>query len=252
MRNLFSLQKLILLICAGLLSLTACGKGSSSKLQKIAIDPSWYPLDVQGRQRQIFGFSNELLQEIAHVRHITLARVDENWNNLYFHLIEGNYEGILSSLQPHNFNQNQYDFSNLYLLTGPVLVVPSASKVAKLELMSGKEVAVIQGTSTALILEKIPGIIIRTYESIPQALNDLAAGSIEGAVIDILSAEAYCNDLYNGQLKIATKPLTNDGLRLITLHDKAPSLIRDFNEGLKELQANGKYAALMKKWSLAK
>ncbi len=245
-RRHFSLL-LFLFTC---LLLYACGGGPRGKEWTVAIDPSWYPMNFMGRDKQILGFTTELLQEVAHLQKIKVAKVQENWDNLLSNLQKEKYDAILSSMQPYIFYEKQYDFSHPFLLTGPVLVLPEDSKVTSFEQLSGKEVAVISGTADALLIEKFPGIIIRTFDSIPDAFNAMVMGHIDGAVVDGLQASAYCDDLYHGQLKVVGAPLTDQGLRMIALHDKALPLIEAFNATIDKLKKSGKFAELSSKWGL--
>ena len=58
------------------------------------------------------------------------------------------------------------------------------------------------------------------------------------------------NKLYYGKIKIATPPLNNAGLRLVTLQGEHKDLIDTFNRGLTKLRQNGVYDKLLKKWEL--
>lgn len=232
--------------------LASCGNSSFSKPDfRIALDPEWYSLEMPERQSAIQAFSIELLEAIAKEKNLKIEVYDQSWDNLTYNLMEAKYEGILSTMQPYLFYQKIYDFSDLYLPTGPTLVIPISSSIQSLKDMGGKEVAIQRNSNTALILEKYPDIIQRTYDSIPTALTDVANGTIDGAIVDILTAYAFCSDLYQGQLKIGLPPLTQEGIRLITLHDKSPRLIEAFNGGLETLKDNGTYAKLIKKWNLS-
>jgi ABC-type amino acid transport substrate-binding protein len=214
------------------------------------MDPQWHALPIDGKDSNITGFSTDLLQEIGRIEKINFVKVSVSWDQVIPGLIKKNYEAILYSMTPYIFNQNQFDFSDLYLRTGPVLVVPTASRISSLSQLSGKEIAVLPDSPGELILEKYPGVIIRHYDSVPQAFNDILKGTIDGAIADILTASSYCQDIYQGQLMIATPTLDDAGLRMMTLHQAAPDLIEGFNEGLEKLKKNGTYAKLLKKWSL--
>jgi polar amino acid transport system substrate-binding protein len=230
--------------------LSGCSTSENSSERRFAIDPMWNSLSLKGRESNLTGFATDLLQEIGRVEKINFVKVSVSWDQLIPGLMNKDVEAILISMSPYNFNQNQFDFSDLFLNTGPVLVVPSSSRVSALNQLDGKEIAAISGTSGALILEKYPGILIRNYDSIPQALNAIVKGDIDGALVDILTATAYLQDIYHGSLKIATPTLNDSGLRMVSLHNAAPDLIEGFNEGLEKLKSNGTYDKLLKKWSL--
>jgi polar amino acid transport system substrate-binding protein len=216
----------------------------------VAIDSSWYPLEFGERTNNVTAFSTELLTEIGKTEKIAFVKLTVNWDTLLEGLKKKNYEAILTSMPPYIFNEKLFDFSEVYLPLGPVLVVPVASTASSLQDLSGKEIAIIAGSSSSFLLEPIPGVLIRDYGSVAQALNSLASGAIDGALIDILSAVAYCKDLYQGSLKIVTPPLTDEGLRLVALHGGAPELISGFNRGLQRIKKSGSYDELLAKWGL--
>ncbi|HNA61730.1 MAG TPA: transporter substrate-binding domain-containing protein, partial [Rhabdochlamydiaceae bacterium] len=116
---------------------------------------------------------------------------------------------------------------------------------------SGLEIGFQEGSSAPLILENYPGIIQRSYESIPTALLDTQNGTIEGAILGVLAAKSYTQDLFQGQLKISSPPLTQEGIRLIGIKSRSTTFMHLFNRGLARLKEDGTYATLMKKWNLS-
>lgn len=232
-----------------LLILTCCGKGANGG-RRVGVDPYWFPLDFGIRDNNVTAFSTELLTGIGKMEKIPFVKVSVNSSELMEGLHKDKYEAILSSMHPYVFNKKLFDFSEIYLALGPVLVVTSRSAIHSLQDLEGKEMAVISGSSYDQILEKSKGVIVRYYDSIPKALNDILLGTVDGAIIDILSAATYCRDLYEGELKISTAPLNDDGLRLVAKHDAAIDLIEGFNAGLARMKKDGSYAKLLDKWGL--
>jgi ABC-type amino acid transport substrate-binding protein len=233
-----------------LVTLLGCGKNLNGVGRRVGVDSYWFPLDFGSRDNNVTAFSTELLTEIGRVEKIPFVKVSVNSSDLMEGLQKDKYEAILSSMPPYIFNKALFDFSEIYLPLGPVLVVPVRSKINSLEDLNGKEIAVISGSTSALILEKSQGVLIRYYDSIPKALNDILTDTVDGAMVDILSAVAYCRDLYQGELKISTGPLNDEGLRLITKHNAAPDLIKGFNDGLAKMKKDGSYFKLLDKWGL--
>lgn len=231
-----------------LTTLTSCSKNSQTE-RRVGMDTSWYPLQFGSRDNNVTAFSTELLTQIGKIEKISFVKVSVNWNDLLQGLKKGRYEAILTSMMPYVFNEKIFDFSEVYLPLGPVLVVSTAAKIEWPQLY-GKEIAVVSGSTNDLLLEKIPDVLIRYYDSIPLALNAIVSQEVDGALVDVLSAVSYCRDLYQGQLKIVTKPLNEDGLRFVTLHGEAKDLIKGFDAGLKKMQKNGSYAKLLEKWEL--
>jgi polar amino acid transport system substrate-binding protein len=243
------LKTLLFLLCA-LLLVVGCDKKKSYDYT-VAVDPAWLPVNLPGMEKNLLAFATELLQEIGQTKKKQIGIIPMSWDNILEGLQKKQYDGILSSLYPYLFYEKEYTFSDVYLMTGPVLIVPIKSRIDSLPMLKGKEVGVLHGSKDIPLLEKKDGMLIRYYDSVPELLNDLLRMSIDAAVVDTLMAHAYIRDLYHGQLKIATAPLSTQGLRLVTLYNQSPALIKLFNQGLKTLKATGRYDELLEKWGLA-
>lgn len=234
-----------------LLLLACCGKKPSGYDFKVAFDPEWYSVEIPGRETMLSAFTSELVEAIGKEENLKIGVYQRSWSNLMLGLQENEYQAICTPMQPYVFYEKLYLFSSIYLPTGPVLVVGAQSKIDSLSQMAGQEVGILRGSSYSLILEKYPNIIQRTYDSVQTALNDVKENVIEAVVLDILSAEAYTSDLFAGQLKISSSPLTQEGIRLVGLRGKSEKLIHDFDRGLSRLKANGTYNKIAKKWGLS-
>ena len=217
---------------------------------KIALDPAWYSVEMPGKESALTAFSSELIVAIGEKENIKIEVFQNSWNNLMFGLQKNEYQAICSPMQPYLFYEKLYLFSDIYLETGPVIVVQESSAINNLVELSGLEVGILRGSANALILEKYPDILQRTYDSVPAALNDLKTGNLQAVILDILTAEAFTTDIYRGELKIASSPLVQEGIRLVGLHENSEKLIQKFNQGLARLKKDGTYAKIAKKWGL--
>ena len=242
------LKAILGLLC--LLLLASCGKKSSNFDYKVALDPEWYSLEMQGRDSALTAFTVELIEAIGAKENLQIGVYQRSWSNLMLGMQENEYQAICTPMQPYLFYEKLYVFSEIYLPTGPVLVVGAKSSFDSLKQLEGREVGIVRGSPYALILEKYPNVLQRTYESAPAALNDIKQGVIEAVLLDILSAEGFTRDLYNGQLKISSAPLTQEGIRLVGIHGKSEELIRRFNRGLSKVKSNGTYSKIAQKWGL--
>ncbi|MBF5059398.1 substrate-binding periplasmic protein [Candidatus Neptunochlamydia vexilliferae] len=225
----------------------SCGTTSRGKSYTIAIDPSWFPLDLQGKEPNIYAFSSELLRAISHKEGVFFEKIRMDWDNLALGLEKGDYDGMLSSLTPRVFWGKTYTFSDPFLHTGPVLVIREEEKIRSLD---GKEIAVDSFANEAILIEKFPGVIIQYYTVIPEGLDEVLSGQLDGVLINYLQATSYIRDLYHGQVKIAMPPLDDAGLRLITLDGGNTELVEIFNRGLDKLKDDGTLDKLLAKWEL--
>jgi len=230
-----------------LLLLVSCG---SNRVYRIGIDPTFFPLDLHGSENNVLGLSIDLLQDLSHKKELSLATVTTNTNILLWGLNNDKYDAIISAMPPYNSLLKTYDFSDIFLEVGPVLVVRENSEIKTLDDLKGKGAGLQVGSPYQELIETAPGVLITNFDSIPQGLNDLVKENIDVMVIDQLSATIYIRDLYQNVLKIAGPPLRKEGLRLVTLKNHVPELLHKFNRGVETMQKDGELAKLTSKWSL--
>lgn len=228
-----------------------CGRGKKHSGYLVGIDPHWYPVELAGQEKNVLAFSIDLLVEIAKIKHLEFSIVNMSSNNLLWGLKNRHYDAALSSLQPYTIYEKIYSFSNPYLMTGPTIVALIQDPITNISDLKGKEIGVVYGSSATLLLQKYPGVILRSYDSIPFALEALEKEEVDLAVLHILIAQNYVRDLYANKLKISLHPLGTEALRLVALDNENKELINSFNEGLETLVREGKYQQLMDKWGLS-
>jgi polar amino acid transport system substrate-binding protein len=225
-----------------------------SYIYHIARDSTGYPLHLEGKERNLLAFTNDLMTAIAKETGIRFIWIETGFDHLLEGLDDGSYDGIISSMRPTGINQDIYAFSDLFFELGPVLIVPEDSKVTSLKDMKDKTLGI--RTSTSFIFNAIKDKVpihyrLITYNNINQALEALVHNQIDGLILEAILAYTYTEGFYAGRLKVVTPPLTDEGLRLITKRDpQSELLITSFNEGLEELRNNGIYDELIKKWDL--
>lgn len=239
----------LLLILSCLLFSFGCNK--KQEVYRIGIDSSWYPLELAGQEGYLMAFAIDLLVEVAKKEKLQLSVLPLSWDNLFQALREERVDAVLSSLQPYSFNIKEYTFSEPFLHTGPILVVPKDSPHTKIDELENKEIAIVQNSNAGVLLQKYPKISIKSYESIPHALSAVTHELSDAAALSLLITQNYVRDLFSNELKMVNTPLNDEGVRLITLYKKKPNLVRQFNQGIKTLQKGGHYHTLLEKWGLS-
>lgn len=242
-----SMHRIICVLC--LLLLGSCGNTQSGYDVKVALDPSWRPLTIPGRENNVTVFSLELIEAIGAEEKLSIGIYERSWDNLMLGLQSGDYLAICTSMQPYLFHDKTYVFSDVYLTTGLVLVTAIKSSWSSLDELAGREVGLLH--SSMPLLEKYPQVIQRRCDSIQQAFKDLIEGRIDAALVDRLTAQVFVTDLYAGQLKITSSPLTDEGLRLMGLKKNAKEFIETFDKGLIALKSKGSYQKMAQKWGLS-
>ncbi len=233
-----------LLLCL----LFSCGNSSRGTL-RIGVDPNWYPLDFGTQVSYVNGFTEELLVELAHYSGLEFEKIPANWDTLFDGLRRNQYDAVLTSMEPYIFNTARYDFSSNFLTLGPVLIVPVGSSHETLASFQEALIGIITNDPAVNLIEVHPNLIIRKYATIPELLNALAIGEVQGALLDQIPAVNYVADLYADRLKIAGAPLNQKGLHLLALKDHS-HLVAVFNKNLDAFKRKKQFQDLLKKWHL--
>lgn len=212
----------------------------------IGLDPRWKNIRLFGKERNLIAFNNDLLTAIAKEENLHLILISSI--DLTPDLEAKKLQGIVTATNPQKLDQH-FLFSNPFFLTGPVLIVPTNPRKRPDNETTTHIIAIPDKSALLVHLEQDPSTQPKIYDDITDALNDLKEQKIDGAIFPVIPAYYYTEMFYKNELKIATAPLTDEGVRLITLKDKEGQwLIDKFNEGLKTIKENGTYQQMLENW----
>jgi polar amino acid transport system substrate-binding protein len=241
---------LVLALFTGLLK--GCNHSNSAPYYRIAHNQSWTPFDLMGKEKNVTTFTDELLLAIAQEEKMQVNISIVNQANLIPLLENKQFDGVLTTLKPRPYNEVNLIFSDPYFLVGPVLILPVRSTLAGWQKATHRMIGIHSKSVTILEADKDPSIQLRLYDNILRALADLDNNHIDGVIFPAIQALTYTNTFYQGRARVATTPLTNEGLRLVALKNaKGEDLIKKFNQGLKDLKDKGTYDQLMEKWGFS-
>jgi ABC-type amino acid transport substrate-binding protein len=212
-------------------------------------DLRWSRVVLDGREKPVLAFSDELAQEIAKREGLQFHFYDGDWSSIVNALLEEEVDGLLIGLQPLGQYEERLVFSKPYLLTGPVLITREGSPSHSLETLEGKIVGISSGSGGTQIAAEIPLVVIEPYINEAVALNALAKGQVDGVLAPAIPTYAYLVDIYRGVLRLSSHPLDDQGIRFVTLKENE-ELVEKFNRGLSATIEDGTYQRLQKRWQL--
>lgn len=249
--RLLFLGLLAFLAFTGIKSCLYSPPGVKDRIYRIARDPAWIGENFRGKESNITGFSDRLLDDIARKGGFRIETFSSPTNNLVQGLQDDVFDAIFSDMPPDISNKEKYVFSEPYYPTGPVLVVETNAPQEHLEDFAGKTIGIYRN-SRLLIQGKIPKtIVVFPYDSMNVAIDDLIRDRIDGVIIDFFYGYALQSGFYSGKIKVIPHVLNNDALRLVAMkNDNMEPLIEAFNEGLKKDKADGTYDNLLKNFDL--
>lgn len=235
-------------IALGSATLSSCGK----KVTKIVVasDATWPPMEFVDENKNIVGFTIDLVKEVAKVAEFEVEIKNTAWDGIFAGLAAGNYQAIASSVTITEERKATMDFSEPYVNAGQVLVVrKDTTGVTTLADLVGKKVGAQIGTTGAIEIGKVAGVELKSYDEVGLAFQDLVNSNIDGVVADspIAANFALQNASYKDKLMIVGEPFTDEWLGFV--FKKGDSKTQKlFNDGLAKVKASGKLDELAKKW----
>ncbi len=215
-------------------------------------DATFPPMEfINQDTKQVVGFDVDMINAIGKVAGFDAVVKSTAWDGIFAGLAAGDYDGVLSSVTITDDRKKVMDFSTPYLNAGQVIIVrKSTNDITKPEDLAGKVVGVQISTTGDIAVAKIPGVKEKkTYDDIGLAIEDLAIGRIDAAVVDSPTAAGYVlqNDKYKATLKISSEPFTEEYYG-IAVKKGDTRLLGLINKGLAVIMKDGTLDALKKKW----
>lgn len=243
----------IFLISFLLLMLIRSCSGSTEENNSYHIgrDNRWYFVNLMGKEKNLDAFVDNIFLNIARREKIILKLNFSPFDELLTKLHNREFDGILTTLEPDIIHGKTYLFSEPIILLGPVLVVPKQSQLDTWEELKYRIIGILNQSPALFEMSENASIQLKLYDNALSALTDLMGSKIDGVILPVWPAQVYSHTFFPDQLKIATTPLTKEGVRLVAMNTpKGKKLITKFNEGLQDLRKDGDYEKLINKWEL--
>jgi polar amino acid transport system substrate-binding protein len=244
----------LLALTVGAIALIAAGCGSSSSNNNsggggetltVGSDIPYPPFE-QGKPGHYTGFDIELMEAIGEKIGRTPEFQDTSFETIFRDVAQGKFDAVISAATITPEREKAVDFSNPYYLSEQAVLVKEGSPIKSLSDLSGKTVGVQQGTTgQELAKEKANASEVRPYPEGPDAVNALKAGIVEAVIIDAPVAANAVEK--SGGIEIAEKVPTEEEYGIAVAQGET-ELLEEINKGLKEVEEDGTYAKIYKKW----
>jgi len=253
MRTFLTKTVLTLLLTLALLPVTA---GWSLTLEDgvpvvtAATDATWPPMEFLDQNKNIVGFAIDYFNAAAKAAGFKLIFKNTAWDGIFAGIAAGKYDAIISSVTILEERKKTMDFSEPYLNAGQILVTPRETvDVTTLADLKGKKVGAQIGTTGAFQAQKADGVILKTYDEVGLAFEDMAAGRIDAVVCDTPVAANFAlqREEYKQKFKIVGTPFTEEYYG-VAIQKGNQELIELFNKGIRAVKAKGIDKELEKKW----
>lgn len=222
--------------------------GSKGEVITIASDCTWPPMEMIDENQEIVGFDIDFIKAVAEEAGVEIVIQNTAWDGIFAGLSNGSYDAVISSVTITEERKANMDFTMPYINAGQVLIVPKDSNAESLEDLAGMDLGAQIGTTGAFAIEESSSVL-KNYDELGFAIEDLANGNLAGVVCDSPIAADYVlgNENYSSTLKIVGEPFTEEfyGIAVAKGNDQ---LLKVLNEGIEAVIASGKRDELINKW----
>lgn len=250
MKKITSIMSIIFM---GVLILMSCSKADGKKDAYVfAVDATWPPMEyVDTANDEVVGFTIDLVNAIAKAEGFEVKFVISAWDGIFPGLLKGDYDAVSSSVTITEERKKTMAFSDPYFNAGQILAMRKdmASSVSGLGDLTGQEVGAQIGTVGASEVAKYPGVILKTYDALGPAVEELANGTISGIVADTPLIADYLlqNQRYKDLFVTVGEQMTTEEYGIV--FDPANTeLLEKVNSGLATIKANGTYDKIYAEW----
>ncbi len=168
---------------------------AEKKVLKVGSDLTYAPFETINEKGEPDGFDIDIIRAVAKAMGYEPQILNTAWDGIFPGLINGNYDVIISAVTITKERAKSMAFSTPYYTaeTGQVIVVKKTNNEIKVPAdLKGKNVAVQINTTGQYAAEEIKGVKkIKTFNTTPEALQDVINGASDAAVIDSPVADDF-------------------------------------------------------------
>ncbi len=223
-----------------------------SGVLRVGVDPTFPPfaLDVEG---SLTGIDVDLARALAAEMGLTAQFTYFGYDGLYDALSTEQVDVLLSALVVAPERTRDFAYSDPYYDAGQVLIVPADSSIATADDLDAQRLAVELGALghvEALAWQSArPALRVQTYGGVDQALDAVAAGEADAALVDGVSGRLYLKEhpATARPLIRLPQPVTTEPYAVVVrIEDR--TLLAEINGALQRLSAAGELDAILNRW----
>ena len=239
---------LLLLCTLAILFAHFAQAADQAPLRWAAATDSNAPYAFYGPGNKLTGFELEIIQAIAREMGREPVFVPNDWDGLIPGLSRGLYDCVICGIEITPEKSQEVRFTNPYYVTYEQFVVKRGTpRVASLDQLAGKQVGTLSQTASFVMLSKIPGVIVKTYDEEVNAYADVVNGRLFGVLLDYPIAKYYA--FANPNLQFTGPPFGQISYG-IALSRTNPALLEEMNAALGRVIASGEMRDILSRWGL--
>jgi glutamine transport system substrate-binding protein len=215
---------------------------------RVASDIPYAPFEfTRPGSSEVVGFDVDLVKRAARSIGINkVTFVKQKFDTILLVVAQNRFDMAASSVSITPDRAKRVLFSRPYFTANQsIMVRRGTTGIRRLGDLRGKTIGVQRGTTGADLAATVEGARINRYELIDDAFNALAARRVD-AVVNDFAISAYAAR-QKPSLRVVAQVPTREGYGLVFAKNR-PELRSAFNRALAQLERNGGYDAIYRKW----
>ena len=260
MKSLISLT-LILTLCLGMLSLSACGSSTENEAKTlleevtergtiiIATEGTWAPWTYHDENNVLTGFDIEVAKAVCEKMGLKAEFVEVEWDGILAGVESGRYDIAANGVEIDDEREVKYYFCVPYAYIHTGLIVRSdETEINSFEDLNGKTTANTLQSTYAKLAESY-GATVTGVDDLAQTIELLLAGRIDATLNADVSYYDYLTQHPEAEIKLVA--LTKDASMVafpVKKDDRNKTFIEAVNKAIQELYADGTISKLSMKF----
>ena len=245
MKRIMMILPGLLFVC-GLL-LIGCGPSVPDTI-RVATDATWPPFEyLDDESKALVGLDIDLMRAIGEKAGFQVEFIHVSFDTLLTGMVQCQYDAAISAITITPDRAIDYAFSDPYFEAGQIIVVRVGYiDILRPEDLAGKTVGVQRDTTGEEEANKIEGAIVRQYDDIELAFQDLMNVQIDAVIADNPMALAVLG-AHPDLLTTVGQTFTDENYGIAVCKSNQ-DLVESINEALVALKAEGFIDELTQTW----
>lgn len=215
---------------------------------RVAGDRQFPPYEYVDHDGVYKGFNVDMIKAISLVTGIEFEFLPMRWEDAYYSIQRGQAD-IIQGMKESDDRKSKFLFTDSLLMNSQsIFVLDSNTAIHNKKDLSGKVIAIIKEDIIYQEISKIDDVQIVQHDSLEEALQDLLDNKVDALIgntltINYLCKQMNCIDL----IKIVGDTLNEQKYAMAVAIDNE-FLLEKLNKGIEEIQKNGMYDSLYRKW----
>lgn len=218
---------------------------------RVATDATWPPFEVVDEAtKKIIGLDIDLMDAVAAKAGFTVEYINVAFDPLLAGISQCQYDAAISSITITDERKQTMLFSDPYYDAGQVVTIKkSNTDVKSKDDLVGKNIGAQLGTTGAIEAGNIKDAVVKTYDSIDLAYQDLLNGQVDAVIADYPLALGFVGK--NKDALTTVGDVFTSEQYGIAICNKNTDLQAKINEGLAAVKAENLVDKLNEKWILS-